>query len=824
MTQDGQTLAEVQVFAGVFNAEYPSATAGVVNIVTKEGGRDFNFSFYNRTLMNSGKSHAGRSVYWDAPAYLAERDEKLNSGNEALVERGNLFTWTPDRARELYNYDPADSSSLSRSHENSFTLSGPLGSKGGFFLAGNYSQNDGALPFERTKRIGASLKLHYNLSPTQKLVARTDFKDGGELFNFVNTKYNPRFKYYLEGAPRYKDLSSVGFIKYTNALNSKTFIEIQASNTSFRNRVGFPDDNGNGIPELGESGDFIEFADIDEYIKYVGGNGNFGTETGFVFGDTTRTQRVFFSSTLNPAGFQRLNQAEYDVLGYGTNGFYITSYPIALYQDFKRSKTTFKADVTSQVNYSNLVKAGISFSVHDIDVNSLESELGGSGTAYPTSHFHVNQYNFKPKEIAIYAQDKIEFVQGLIVNVGARIDGFDNDTQRFINDFDPLDEVLEGGELVSRTPKRGDDVGFNFFFSPRVGVAHPVTDRLKMSYSFGRFFQYPNFETIYRDYNFTDYAASPTTRTVNPDQDPIRSTNYEIRTEWSFADNFLITGTAYYRDVSNTSSRAMTLTTAEGVGLTFNTTWGYSDSRGIEVELTKRPSDWFLGSWGGRLAYAHSYIKQAVASGSDPTIRTNFNSAVDSVNYAELPFDDLDRFPSRERNVLVTQGGTNILAGGYDRPHRLTGTLQLFFPADFTATFIGEWSSGFYYIETENPNNDPFFSRNDNLGIGPSTSFINARLSKFLDFGATGLELFLEARNLFNFTNIRGISNGGLPGAPIELEREIWEQGRPDGDGGRLTEPESDPEGIFAQPTDLFGRLFYENLREIYFGIKFNFK
>lgn len=818
--QNAGALQEVQVFAGVFNAEYPAATAGIVNIVTKEGGQNFSFNLFNRTQLLSGKEHAGRNIYWDAPLYFAERDEYAASGSAILIERASLYTWSPDKARENYNYDPADSTTGSRSHETSFTISGPLTSKGGFFFEGGYSQIDGALPFERTKRINGSLKLHYNLAAGKKLVGSFSVRDGGELFNFVNWKYNPRYKYYIEGAPRYKDINTVGYMKYTHSLSSKSFFEVQVSNTHMRNRVGYPDDDGDGFPTLDEKGDFIDFDSIEEYIKYVGGNGTFGTENGFVFGDTTRTQRVFFSSTLNPAGWQKLNQAQYSVLGTRIDGFYITSYPLALYQDFKRSKLTFKGDFTSQVNYNNQIKAGLSYSVLDIDVNSLTTELGGRGRQFPTSHFHVNQYQFKPKEVSAYIQDKIEF-EGLIVNIGARVDGFDNDTENFLNDFDPLDEVREGGELLERIPKRGDKVGFKFFFSPRLGVSHPVTENLAMHYSFGRFFQYPNYATLYTDYNFTDYAASPTTRTVNPEQEPVRSTNYEIGAQWSFGRDYLLNATAYYRDVNYTGSQSITLTTREGVGLTFQTTWGYSDSRGIEIELSKRPSKW----WAGRISYAHSYVKESIGAGSDPTIQTAFNAAVDSANYSSIPYRDLQRLPSRERNVLVTSGGTNnILSGGYDRPHRVSGTLQFFMPADFNLTAVGEWSSGFYYLQFANVENDPFFRRNDNLKIGPSTLWFNARLSKMFNFGTGMLELYVEGRNLFNRENIRSISNGSITNTNMELEREIWEQGRPDGQGGRLTEPETDPEGIIAQPVDAFGRLYYENMREFYFGMKFNFR
>ncbi|MCG8607936.1 TonB-dependent receptor, partial [bacterium] len=767
-------------------------------------------NLFNRTLISSGKDHAGSNVYHDRVAYREEGDKFVAEGSP----RGDLYTWTEQKALADYNYDPVEGESKSRSHETSLSISGPLGNKGGFFLDGGFSQIDGAFPFDRTKRINGSLKLHYSLSPGRKLSGMFQLSDGGELFNFVNWKFNPRYKYYVEGAPRYKDLATVSYLNYTHTVNASTFFEVRASHTTNISRVGYPDDDGDGIPELGESGDFIEFKDIDEYIKYVGGNGEVGSENGFVFGSTD--QRVFFSSTLNPAGWQKLNQAEFPVNGIGVNGQYLTAYPLAMYQEFERDKINLKADVTSQVTHNHQIKAGLSYTRHNINVNTFVPELYGRGEEYPTSKAHVQFLDFNPQELAAYVQDRIEY-EGLIVNVGLRLDGFDNDTELFANEFDPVDQINNNaGDFLRYDPKRGDAVGFEWFLSPRVGVSHPVTDNLAMHYSFGRYFQYPNYASIYEDYNFTNYAASPSPPAVRPDQDPVRSTNYEIGAQWSFTDDFLINATGYYRDVENTGSQAYTLTTSENLPIQFNTTWGYSDARGIELELSKRPGKW----WGGRISYAFTYIKQA---GSVGDFTTAFSAGQDSTEFARLPWDELDRRPSRERNIIVTQGGSNQLSGGFDRPHRVNGTLQLFFPARFNATFIGEWTSGFYFQQffDQPANPDPFFDRNLNLETGPSSFFVNARVSKRFNFANTGVEAFFEARNLFNRTNIRSIANEP---AREQQDREIWELGRPDpADGSnRLTEANADPEGTLMMPTDSFGRPFYLNAREFYFGFNFS--
>ena len=804
-------LQEINVFAGTFTAEYPSATAGIVNAVTRDGKRDFSFSFFNRTQATSGLSHKGSNIYHDATLYTDERDLFAGSETPELQNRAGLYTWNKQKAIDAYNYDPNTGESLSRSSETSFTLSGPITSKGSFFMTGSHKNIASPLPFEETKNIGGSFKASYNFTATRKLSGMFQFNDGGEWFNFSNGKFNPRYKYFMEGAPRYKDLNTMGYLKYTQTLSQNTFFEIQASQTKILSSHGYSDDNGNGRVELGEQGEFIDFDNINEYIKYVGGT-DLTQGNGFVPGDPS--QRVFFSPTLNPGdGWQdKVNAISYTIDDVFTvDGGYLTAYPMALYNRYDRSKLTLKGDLTSQVNYNNQVKAGFMFTRHNVNINSLQSELGGAGKIYPTSKFHVNYLEFKPTEIAAYVQDKLEY-EGLVLNLGVRLDAFNPDTKKFSSDFNPTKDQRDAdNELEQILVSRGEDVGYKYYVSPRIGVSHPVTSNFAMTYSFGRFFQYPNYSTLYTDYHLTDFRQ-PTLFGVRADQEPIRSTNYDISARYAISNNYLFSATAYYRDVQNTGRRTFGVTTAEGHSLNLSTTWGYSDARGVELELSKRPSKW----WGGRISYAYSYIKNAGSAGS--TVKTNY-AAGDSATYGnELPWEELNRAPSRERNILVNQDGSNILSGGFDRPHRFNGVLQFFLPAEITTSLTGEWTSGFYYQLLDNAS-DPFFDRGDNLEVGPSTFFVNMRLSKTMRFSKYRMELFVEGRNLFDRTNIRAVS----PDEVGSNNRSIWEDGRINANGAQVTAPATDPEGDYKMPTDRYGRLLYLNAREFYMGLSFNF-
>ncbi|MDW7682087.1 MAG: TonB-dependent receptor, partial [bacterium] len=440
---------------------------------------------------------------------------------------------------------------------------------------------------------------------------------------------------------------------------------------------------------------------------------------------------------------------------YGTGGLYRPRYPAPLYSKTTRNVTTLKADLTSQLSFTHQIKTGAQFRMHYIDVTQLQAELGGRGHRFPMEAFHVDMHTFHPKEAAVYFQDRIEY-GGMIVNIGARIDGYDNDTQRFENDFHPWDYRTDAtGTVTELAPARGEKVGWNWYFSPRLGVSHPITDRMAMHYSFGKFVQYPNFASLYQDYNFTNYSASPQMESVWPDQEPMRSTAYEIGLQWALFADITMDANVYYRDVENYSSLAWNLTPYAGQGVMFRSSWGNADARGIEVSLEKRRTGWYSG----RVSYAYSYIKASTPkTGNDPSQRRNFSASVDSANFAYLPIDMGQYYPYRQDNIVV-RSTSNPLAGGYDRTHRFSGTMLFYMPYNIQASAVAYLMSGFKYFPTENIKDDPWFDISPELQEGPWHFELNLRLSWQANLAGIRFRPFAEIRNLTNRKNILAYNN-----------------------------------------------------------------
>lgn len=850
-TIPSSAIQEMNVYAGTFNAEYPTASAGIVNLVTKSGGDVYAGKVFMRATPLNKWEHFGSNPYWmkdsyaGGDGYFSEKEKWEKAGTVFGKRSAALYTWTPQLARDHYLYDPDDSTGLGRSVEVEGNLSGPipfLGKRSGFFLSGRFQNvRTSALPYDTDKRVIATLKMNYDFSSDQKLTLYGQLEDGGKLFDFVNWKYNPKWIYYMEGAPRYKDLGAVVYAKWTHSLSAKTFYEVQLSQNCKTSWIGYPDDNGDGYCDIGEKGDFIQFNTMEEYLKYVGGVAKTDTlrdpttkeiksiETyidtkslngyrGDWYRDPANKEavlsardprRAFFYQTIDPQS--GVNEAKANF--WKTDGTYRTHYPAPMYSRTGRNVAALKADLTSQLSFQHQIKAGAQFRYHTIDVDHLQAELAGAGRLFPYSMFHVDQHKFNPREVAAYVQDRVEY-KGMILNIGVRVDGYDNDTEFFKNDFHPWNYLtFASGYLQQMQPVRGDRVGWKLFFSPRIGVSHPVSENMAMHYSFGKFVQYPNFASLYSDYNFTNYSASPGMTTVWVDQQPIRSTAYEIGLQYSPMRDITIDANVYYRDVDNYSNLNFSLTPYRGQTLYLQTTWGNADARGIEISIEKRPDRY----WTMRVSYSYSYIKASTAVGGlSADQRRDFSAKVDSALFSGLPFDNLDQYNYRLDNIAL-RSTANALAGGFDRTHRFAATALFFLPLNLQAAVIGEAQSGFKYFPTENTENDPWFGVSPSMRQGPWNYWLNIRWSWEGTFGGIRMRPFVEVRNLTNHKNILAYNNTPQQES---TDQKIWELGR---DFIANSGDENDPEGYRRVPHDWLGRLLYGPSRQIWVGLELGF-
>jgi outer membrane receptor protein involved in Fe transport len=157
---------------------------------------------------------------------------------------------------------------------------------------------------------------------------------------------------------------------------------------------------------------------------------------------------------------------------------------------------------------------------------------------FPRTPILYQQYERRPKDGALFLQDKIEH-KYLVVNMGLRYDYTDVNAAMWEDIEDPTSEVTE--VLVKHQ------------ISPRLGLSHPITDNAMLHFAYGHFFQRPPYEIMYFNSSYVAHPDSiPRYGLVgNPRILPQRTTAYEVGVKYSIRDIYGIDLTLFLKDIKN---------------------------------------------------------------------------------------------------------------------------------------------------------------------------------------------------------------------------------------------------------------------------------
>lgn len=183
-----------------------------------------------------------------------------------------------------------------------------------------------------------------------------------------------------------------------------------------------------------------------------------------------------------------------------------------------------RADLIWAPNNTHEIKAGLQFQQFDIDW----FEIINIQAVQP---YITDVQGKRPYEAAVYLQDTIE-QDNFVLNIGLR---FDVANQRTNFREDPLREETE----VSSEPI--------YQFSPRIGISHPISANSILRFSYGRFFQNPDYRYVYEN-NFYEFGTREPLF-GSPDLDAQRTTAYEFGLIHQFSPGAAITLSAYYKDI-----------------------------------------------------------------------------------------------------------------------------------------------------------------------------------------------------------------------------------------------------------------------------------
>ena len=299
-------------------------------------------------------------------------------------------------------------------------------------------------------------------------------------------------------------------------------------------------------------------------------------------------------------------------------GFFFLPTLLREYTEEEDIKYGIKYDFVSQVNRSHLIQTGLVLTQRSYhrtreDFANTKSRF----LEFVADGFELGK-NVKPWTLNLYVQDKIEY-GGLVANLGLRWDYYNfgrNGSMGEALGKSPMYSTFtraryEIDHLDSSTPTMTA-------LSPRVGLSHPITDRLAAHYFIGRANVFPVLlETHRRQFSseapdndlngngridetekWNAMEVHTTARQPSDGMKPQRVTSMEMGVDWNFVQDYTASITAHYRRdeglyASNNISYWVDPLTGQSsqVNAIRNTYW--QTARGIELSLKKSFSNNF---------------------------------------------------------------------------------------------------------------------------------------------------------------------------------------------------------------------------------------
>jgi len=399
------------------------------------------------------------------------------------------------------------------------------------------------------------------------------------------------------------------------------------------------------------------------------------------------------------------------------------------YTDNHSTTTSLKYDLTFQANQNHLIKAGFTATPHTLNLYTEDQPwIGGTNFKDDTT--------FTPIEGSFYIQDKIE-LDFLIFNLGLRWDYVDpqasmwQDINRFV-EWDSTNNVWAPAEL-SPAP-------FQSNWSPRIGLAYPVTDKTVFHFSYGHFFQTPTFDAM--TYNAEKDVSSALPLVGNPKVSAQKTIAFETGLKQALGNDLAMEFSIWSKDIRDLLSTVQIRYLSNMYVAYANT--DYASVKGFDLSLDKR----FSGIFGGSFAYTMSVAK---GNNSNP-IGGYFSAYVqEEVPHQEFYLD----FDQRH----------DISLSAYIRTHKNSGlNIGNFHPfSNINASILLNTGSGLPYT----PYVDPTFRVDMNSARKPWTFSMDLRIKKRLIFKSIAMTSFLEIINLTNYENVYYVySRTGKPFDP----------------------------------------------------------
>ncbi len=676
---ENESIQELQVISGTFNAEYGNAMSGIINVVTKTGSSKLQGNF----------------EVWSGD-YISNRD--------------SIF-WNIDDLNplDIYNYQA--------------TLSGPIiQNKLSFFLTGRKWRNDGwlygpdaYLPQGRTAIVdgdtvavhGDSSAVAMNYSDRWSGQGALEWQIAGPLKFRIDALgsfekrryYNHFFKWNPNGDKGDKERGLSAISKLTYLLGKTTYTELTLA-YKFNELISklyddykdpryvHPDSLNTGSQQFAKAGTNLGWFERNSLSK-IGKleltsqlTKRHQVKSGLEF----QFDKVFYNDiTLIPAVDENNIQIEPFTP-------YIDDISTFTHNEFTRKPFKFAGYIQDKIEYESLIiNLGLRYDYFDAN---------GKIPADPEDPNIYNPF----KLIHIYRDTN-----------GSGVSEIEEQT---------AENKLT---LAEREQFWYKETKVKSLLSPRLGVGYPITEGGVIHFSFGIFQQVPEY---YRLYIGDQIKVSKSAGTYgpygNPDLKPERTTMYELGLKQQVSKDLVIDITGFYRDIRDwISTSPVKPTVLSGVSYVTYNNRDFANVRGITLALDKK----FTNNYAFTVDYTYQIV-EGTNSNPDQEFYSQQGGAEPTKILTPMDWDQrhalnanlfvggntwggslISRFSSGQPytpvSVTATRTGQSILAGlpknSRNKPNLFTVDLNIYKNFVYSRYSIQLFMKIFNLFDNENP-------------------------------------------------------------------------------------------------------------------------
>ena len=767
------SIKEMQMIVSGFNPEYGEAQSGIVNIVTKEGGKKLSGSFeYEYGI--PGQKHFGNYLYdrntqkefivhtdtlteeLDPEWWSTENDTfYTNLGNDSIMS-------ISDREKNVYDYTKIPDKNYY------FSMGGPLyrnkDKKISFFVAGQWKKQAYRFPHPRDTRdnenLTGNISLRLNSKMKLKFVGLYNHETHStlkEYYNFVS-----QAKYYRGWGSILDITHYIAGIQWFHMISDKLFYNLKF--------------------------DWFLFDQKESPSKYT---------------------QLGISQNPNIWGYQRYND-------YGDEPF--DAWAHINKNHYQTGDLSLVGSVNWQIDQNNMIKTGFEarYNTYNEIYNYRFPAYSLDKRDWLNRGLHETYY---PLQFAAYIQDKMEF-ESMILNFGVRFDRFDPNYDWF--DFTNLynlaidssynssldpdnDQVDSNGNVKysfqnvldkSRSPAKAYNM-----ISPRIGVSFPITEKTVLHFNYGHFYQMPPidkmFDFIYfrpeyivknniiaRQNSTVEHVPSndgDAERVVSYTVEPLKpekTISFEVGIKHNFNDILVLNVAGYYKDVFNQTYARQ--------GIFDRRIYGYDPFNNYVT-----PNSFYISNISGDYGDSRGFeISAKTLFSNNVVVNANYSFAKSVQGRATPSRIFIDDTSNVEYYWPAEVGKRLPIENSFSRPHIIRVNLFFNTPdyllkgvpllSNLSSSILYTFVSGraFTYIRP----NDPPDTYNNERYLGSHN--VDVQFNMKFDINNThSFTGFVRVTNVFNIKNIQSMGDVYYDPECIKKFVEDGEVTKVDGDG-----------------------------------------